>query len=323
MLAYLRLMRIPNVFTAMAEVLAAALFAAAFLGEEAALFPHWASLMLLMVASGMLYSAGMVLNDYFDFEQDLKSRPNRPLPLEEISLQQALIFGGGLLIGGVVLSAVVGFAFCDGLASWRLAVVAALLALLILLYDKTFKKTLWAPLFMGLCRMANVLLGVSLVADWQGPLAGFSPAEVVIASGMGIYVVGLTYLARQETEENTPSRLVVSSVVMLVGIAMWGVVPYLGIEYPLTVWEKGGNVGGKQMWPILLLFISLPVLRRLLVAWTAPNPGNIQLAVKQAIFSLLFYYASLALAFSGPIPAVCILSFFIPMLLLGRYVYST
>ena len=71
LLNYARLVRLPNVFTAMADIALAAFATGAFdsdMGRVA----------ILLLASSCLYLAGMVWNDYFDVEQDKKERPFRP-----------------------------------------------------------------------------------------------------------------------------------------------------------------------------------------------------------------------------------------------------
>ncbi len=68
MRAYLELVRVPNVFTAMADILLGFLF------THRGLEP-FGPFVLLLAASSMLYLSGMVLNDYFDREQDARERP--------------------------------------------------------------------------------------------------------------------------------------------------------------------------------------------------------------------------------------------------------
>ena len=83
-MAYLRLMRIPNVFTAIADVAMGFLFVHDYQSPEQ--FPRlWPTLALLIAASSLLYTAGLVLNDLFDFEIDRKERPFRPLPSGQVS----------------------------------------------------------------------------------------------------------------------------------------------------------------------------------------------------------------------------------------------
>ena len=73
LLDYLRLVRLPNVFTALADVTMGFLFVHHTLQPLAVFLP-------LAAASALLYSAGMVLNDVWDVELDRRERPERPLP---------------------------------------------------------------------------------------------------------------------------------------------------------------------------------------------------------------------------------------------------
>src|SRR5271166_2427559 len=70
---YAQLVRLPNVFTAFADICLGAL-AAHILPDK------WLPFVLLLLSSGCLYCAGMVWNDFFDIEQDCKERPFRPIP---------------------------------------------------------------------------------------------------------------------------------------------------------------------------------------------------------------------------------------------------
>jgi len=101
-LAWLRLMRLPNVFTAIADVAMGYLFVH---GK----FVDPAKLACLIAASALLYTAGMVLNDVFDIEVDRKERPFRPLPSGRISLGVARTFGFTLLVLGVGCGWLAGF----------------------------------------------------------------------------------------------------------------------------------------------------------------------------------------------------------------------
>ena len=91
---WLELLRLPNVFTAIADVLAGFLFFHAS-------FEPWQICALVVGASTMLYLSGMVLNDVMDREVDARERPERPIPSSRISLTAASSLGWSLLIGGV------------------------------------------------------------------------------------------------------------------------------------------------------------------------------------------------------------------------------
>ena len=105
---YARLLRLPNVFTALSDI-AVGLCAAIGLGA-AALDSWWlARAAMLFLASACLYTAGMVWNDYFDLEEDRRDRPFRPLASGRISLRTAIFLGTLLLGVGISLGALSGF----------------------------------------------------------------------------------------------------------------------------------------------------------------------------------------------------------------------
>ncbi len=186
--ALLRLIRPPNVFTSFADAIAGLLV----LRGLGLAVPDRACAVIL--ASGLLYLSGIVLNDVFDRDIDAVERPTRPIPSGEISVRFAALLGAALMIGGVAIAAWIGRAP---------GIVAAVLAGCILLYDGGLKKTKLGPLVMGSCRGLDVALaistGLSLDVAWPHiALAG----PIVLA----LYVTGLTYIARDEVDGNTTRR---------------------------------------------------------------------------------------------------------------------
>src|SRR3954470_12055919 len=97
-LASAQLVRLPNVFTAVADIFLAGVTTGAALDH----FGPWS---LLVLASALLYSAGMVWNDYFDLEQDLRERPFRPLASGRVTKQAAFLLGTLLVVAGLVAAA--------------------------------------------------------------------------------------------------------------------------------------------------------------------------------------------------------------------------
>src|SRR5437588_3173432 len=98
--AYAQLVRLPNVFTALADIALGWLCATAT-GTPAA---RWPTFLLLMGASACLYSGGMIWNDFFDIEQDKRERPFRPLPSGRISRRVAGTAGVIALLLGMALA---------------------------------------------------------------------------------------------------------------------------------------------------------------------------------------------------------------------------
>ena len=309
-LAWLRLMRLPNVFTAIADVSMGYLFVHGSI-------PAPVTLGLLIAASTLLYIAGMVLNDVFDIEIDRKERPFRPLPSGRISLGVARTFGFTLLVLGVAAGWAAGFADPGSVAiPWRSGLIATILAACVLLYDRVLKSTPLGPPVMGSCRFLNVLLGMSAapVAAGEFPL-GFSAAELLVAAGIGLYVVGITLFAKTEAAASKSPLLMAAIVVMACGAVVLG---------SFTTFMEAGALRTDEtiVW-LLLGLLMVTVLRRALTAVMDPTPERVQAAVKHSILSLIWLDAAIALAVAPPVYAVAIAALLVPALLLGRWVYST
>src|SRR6476661_8100441 len=135
LLSFARLLRLPNVFTAFADI-GLGLCATAALSPAAVNDDFAWKAALLVLASGMLYSAGMVWNDYFDLAEDKRDRPFRPLPSGRVSIRTAVVIGTLLLAGGWACAALTGRAG---------ALVGLALAAAVIAYDARIKRTAAGP----------------------------------------------------------------------------------------------------------------------------------------------------------------------------------
>lgn len=211
--AWLELIRLPNVFTAIADIMAGYFIAS---GGETDL----RDLGFLTISSSFLYAGGIVLNDYFDYGIDRGERPGRPIPSGRIRRGIAGVLGWGLLLIGMVLPLGVGkLSFLISLGT----------AMLILSYNVLTKHIpVLGPVNMGACRYMNFTLGMSpLIAGWDPKL--FIPLILMV------YIMILTFISANEAR-NVKARGVVR--LMLLGIipldavvAMFGA----GIGYGVVV----------------------------------------------------------------------------------------
>ena len=299
LLSYLQLFRAPNVFTALADVMMGYIITRG--GIEPPLL-----LGLLGVASALLYTAGMVLNDVFDVEQDARERPSRPIPSGRIPLGVARLLGIEMLVAGILVGWSVAWLAND----LRPGIVASLLALAVWLYDKVLKRTPLAPLVMGSCRFLNVLLGMSVAGvSWDA-------ANYTIAGGIGLYIVGVTWFARGEAkEQNSQFALTAAFLVMLAGIGLLYWFPETSERFTMP-----------SRWEYLWLAVAGLIGWRAVRAIVAPKPAHIQLAIKHAIFGIFMLDAGVCLALggrAGNIWPLAILLLAMPAMALGRWVYST
>ena len=300
LLAFAQLVRLPNVFTAMADIGLGAL-------ATAALPQHAATFTLVLLASASLYCAGMVWNDYFDIEQDRRERPFRPLPSGRVSMPQAIILGSALMLAGIVFAVLADWGG-EGLrlrATW----FAVLLVAAIFLYDGWLKRTWLGPVGMGTCRFLNVLLALCVSPE---PIAGWG---VLLAGVVGVYIIGVTWFARTEARESEQSLLGLAAGVMAAACI-------LALGIPPAARSAGYAVMPSPLFPYLLValafYIGAPVAR----AIARPAPSRVQAAVKRAVLGLVALDAVLATALAGEI-GLLLLLLLVPAMYLGRWLYST
>lgn len=304
--AYLELTRLPNVFSAAADVLMG------YLITHEGLLP-WPPAVLLIGSSCSLYTAGMVLNDVFDREQDARERPQRPIPSGRVSIAGATRLGFTLLILGIAL----GWGASLASGDWRSGAVATLLALAVVAYDIYLKRTPLGPFGMGACRLLNVLLGMSAAAfAWQ-------TMHWLVAGGVGLYIVGVTWFARTEARESSRVQLALATAVLLGGVALlWWFPRWTNASIPAYAEPVYAIVLGTR-WHLLMLVLGLLIGWRCVLAVADPSPGPVQTAIKQCIMSLIVLDAACCLAVRGPQWAMVILLLLVPSMLLGRWIYST
>ncbi len=295
-------MRLPNVFTAMADVVMGFLF------THAVLLPGDASALLLLVAaSSSLYLGGMVLNDAFDLEIDRAERPQRPLPSGRISLAAAQRLGWLLLIIGTLLA---WLAVPIG-GDWRPGAVGTVLAGSIVAYNAVLKRTPLGPVGMGACRLLNVLLGMSLApVAWQDQ-------NWLVAGALGTYIAGVTWFARAESARSNRAYLLMATVVLLGGVGLLAWVPEV-TENAIPLLRQQ-----PRRWITLIAVLGLLIGFRCFRAIADPSPSRVQVAVRQCLLSLVILDASICFVVWGTPGAIGVLLLLIPTVVLGRWIYST
>jgi 4-hydroxybenzoate polyprenyltransferase len=158
-LAWLQLVRLPNLLTVPGDPIAGTLLTGAAL--------DWRP----VTASVCFYAAGLISNDVFDAAEDTRDRPDRPIPSGRVSRTAAGIVAVALAVTGLALVP-------------TLIGVALLTA--IILYNAGGKRIpVVGAVNMGLCRGLSLLLGA----------ASFHPAAGLLA----LYIAVVAGIARHET----------------------------------------------------------------------------------------------------------------------------
>ncbi|MEW6427118.1 MAG: UbiA family prenyltransferase [Thermodesulfobacteriota bacterium] len=277
--AVLQLVRLPNLFTAMADILAGAALTA---------WGGWQPLPLLtlLFASSALYGGGCALNDWCDRNEDAAQRPNRPIPSGRISPAMAFAIALLLLLTGTGAALIAGR---------RSGLVALALLLLIVVYDcRAKKRPLPGALAMGGCRGFNLLLGMSV--------APLTPGLLIFPACSFLYVAILTVVADRETAPDA-ARTAGWVLGVLAGAATVGA----------TLIARG--LLRLDSAPFLLGFaaLTLPPLYR-----AGRGEHGLRPAVRQLILGIVLLDAFYAASIRGAAAGLLVLSLLAPALWLGK-----
>jgi 4-hydroxybenzoate polyprenyltransferase len=266
--AWLELVRLPNLLTVPGDPLAGFLLAhSAGSGLVPAVYAAGSAL--------LLYMSGLIWNDCADLKEDTLTRPGRPFPSGRVGLKTAVVVAVILASGAIAL------AFLAG----RLTGLTALLLLaLVLTYDFLTKRVRFAgSLNMGLCRGMSVMLGAFAAgagpAVWQRAL----PAAV----GMTLYTAAVTIVADRETQRVNLDRVrwlplgsavICCSACWLLGYFTWASMLAAGIAVS-WIWYWTAQLRGRPepktvAGAVGSMLCALLLLQAYLCALT-PGPGPV------------------------------------------------
>lgn len=276
-MAWLQLLRLPTVFTALSNILCGFLITHRIPQFKVAQLATQKDLWLLLLSTSGLYLGGMVLNDVFDAKLDASERPERPIPSGRISLRSAIILGSLLILSGVLAAAMVGTPSL---------LIAVLIVPCVLAYNGFLKTTIAAPFGMGTCRFLNLMLGASAVPDlsllWQA-------LPMTVAAALGIYILGVTVFARNEAGQSKPALLVFGMILLIGGVCL--------DAWAITRFGTSQNaVNGSRM---ALLILSLNLLMRAAAAIPSGSPRRIQKTVGLMLLCIIFLDAIMVFAITA------------------------
>jgi hypothetical protein len=182
--AALRLGRVSNLPTVWTNTLAGIVLAGGS--------PLDARTLPLLVALSLFYVAGMYLNDAYDAEIDARERPERPIPSGQVSAETVFAVGFGMMALGLALLAWTGYGVRGGTGIGP--VLGGLgLGAAIVIYNRRHKDNPLSPVLMGICRvLVYVTAGLAFAPELPAPLR-------IGALLLLCYLIGLTYVAKQET----------------------------------------------------------------------------------------------------------------------------
>jgi len=276
----LELVRLPNIFTAPADVV---------MGMAVTGAPLTLANGSLLLASALAYAGGMALNDAFDAPLDAVERPERPIPSGRFTRAAAFWLGSVCLAACLALAASAGR---------RPFAVAALLVVAIILYDGVAKPTWAGPATMAACRALNAGLGASVgVLD----LSSAQPVAVLF-----LYILVVTIVSRFE---------VIAAPVALVRAAAGAFLALLVASgaIALAAWGSSGAIG-----LVFLVLLAAWLGAPLRAAIGEPAPRQIIGVIKAAVLGIILLDAAFTGAARGLWPGFLVALLFLPAFVLGR-----
>ena len=283
---FAQLIRLPNLFTAVSNVVAAHVIATH--GS-----PQWSLLLLTLISSLCFYHGVMILNDCFDIDEDKVERPNRPIPSGAISLRQAWAMAIGLILVGL------GVSYQLGALPFA---IALLLVGAIFVYNMSNRSGYFGCFAMGSCRLLNWCLALSVV----GGIATYWPYALIV----GIYVTALTLISRDETQANRPQLVNYCALVMILGTVI----------FIASLWQQNAvDLWGKAV----LIVALLVVITRLIKLKNYYHSENIQAMVMFFVLGLIPLDAILVFIAGFPVPATAIFILLLPSRFLAKRLYVT
>lgn len=280
-LIFLKLARPANLVTAVADILAGIAISGILL-TTALDWELSKAILLLSLSTIGLYGGGIVFNDVFDIKIDRIERPERPLPRGLISLQSAAIYGILLLGMGIIAAFLV---------NQTAGIVAILISISALVYDKWGKNTKWlGPPNMGLCRGFNLLLGVSILPEMVVELWYLALIPI-------IYISAITMISRGEVSGSSRTPLQVAAFLYALVISMIVTFSYYKSTMLTAI--------------IFLLLFAYFIFKPLRKAIAEPSALFIRTSVKAGVIALILMNASWAAA-AGSFPLAIIITALLP-----------
>ena len=284
----LRLGRVSNLPTVWSNVLAGVTLAGGAATD--------ARLPLLLVALSLSYVGGMYLNDWFDRDIDSRQRPERPIPAGQVAASTVFSAGMAMLAGSVALLIWLGYGFAAG-TGWRAPAAGLALAATVVFYDWRHKGNPLSPVVMGLCRLlVYVVAGYAVMAS---PPPQLWWAAVLLLC----YLVGLTYVAKQETLDVVRN--------------LW---PLGFLALPLAYAALAAANGGVSI--LLFIVFAAWVFYSLHFLWRR-RPGDVPRAVVSLIAGISLLDAVFIAAFGSALLAGLAVAAFVITLALQRLVAGT
>ncbi|MCA8939184.1 MAG: hypothetical protein KDB07_05235 [Planctomycetes bacterium] len=345
-LNYARLMRVSNLPTCIADVAAGYFIAVGpvalnLLGTgQSGRDAEWPALVLMAIASMLIYSGGMVDNDVKHVDKDHVLKSKRPIPMGLISLGRASWLSGWLFLAGVIAASFAPLlGASDNVARYWAIPIGIALVLLCKVYNvlsagRTIEYTHFPAsvgkqaagvVTLALCRVANLGLGFLIGARLEGGIE-LQGAWIPFVFMFAYFVLVIVASLFEDSGAKKRIAMLLLALTLVLGL----------LALPLLAASVGraeasdffivSNWGWSEaLYCALLTLTTAIVSYRCVVAYRSPSPRNMGMIVKWGIASDCLVMGALV-AVSGPNHAfagLAVAALFVACYLLGRSIAST
>jgi 4-hydroxybenzoate polyprenyltransferase len=304
---YLRLIRLPNLFTVPSNILVG------YLALIAPFHTDVLQLLLLATSSILLYASGLIFNDYFDIETDLKERPYRPLPSGKISKRTACTIG----VASMVSANLAAF-FAGGPNG---CVVSGLVSIIVISYNYKLKETNFGPVAMGLARSANVILGGSpalyLILQNNNLFARIAFITIFIFG----YIFSISLLSRKEVqldENQKDSETILSNSRAVV--KCFSIVFFIAASLIILVFL---GIFRQELFVNLALFLAIIIMILVIQTEFGYSSSRLRYTIQNMVISIIVFDSIFVSGVAGLDYGLPVLVLVIPAVALSRRLYMT
>jgi 4-hydroxybenzoate polyprenyltransferase len=164
---------------------------------------------------------------------------------------------------------------------------------------------------MGACRALSFLLGAAPCLSLAAGNPLIPKYLLGIAFGFGVYVMGVTTMARHEATGATTHGLRIGIIVTSLGALCLAFAPQLA-RGPM-----GWLVSTDRVFPLMIGMIAFPVVMRAIRAARGPTPQNVQTTIRVGILTIIPLAACFAMLGAGPVWGMAIFALVVPAILLA------
>jgi len=174
---------------------------------------------------------------------------------------------------------------------------------------------------MGGCRAGSLLIGAAAGGLFTAYTLAPSEAILWAATGQCVYVAGFTLAGRREAGPPSKRDLLIGWAICGLGVGLlaavdWSVQRFADAPMQVRLQSPLAYAG-------LIAILALPLASRALLSIRNPRGPTISAAIRQAIFSIIFFDAAIAVQYGTAMQAIAICLLIVPTLLLSRWFYAT